>query len=198
MKVENGEAHIHFDGDPDDLLHPILIADGGLNQSHEPNPQFGDPPEVRDAQYAKDRFDELADHRTTAGYPVYRENAPGTVAMVQLNGKTFHGISSGLDPANYSLPVEARRRLVERLRDKFGLTAKHLGEAEFVSHAEAEALLRAFDHFGALPEVVEIYVDRETCDPCEADLKRIARMLGVKELRIYQFDTHKANPLIMR
>ncbi len=198
MKIENGEAHIHFDGNPDKVLHVIPVAQGGLNQSHEPNPQFGDPPEIRDPAYAAKRYDELAAQRKAAGYPPYRENGPGTAAMVQLNGETFHGTNSKLDPGNYALPIEARRRLVDRLREEFGLAAKHLGEAEFVSHAEAEALLRAFEHFGSLPEVVEIYVDRETCDSCQGDLNRIARMLGVKELRIYQLDTKKENPLIMR
>ena len=200
VKIENGEAHIHFDGDPDGTLHVIPVVQGGLNQSHEPNPQFGDPPEIRDTGYTTQRHDELAAHRKASGHPPYSKSGAGagTAAMVQLNGKTFHGANSTLDPGNYALPVEARRRLVNRLREQFGLAAKHPGEAEFVSHAEAEALLRAFEHFGSLPEVVEIYVDRETCDSCNPDLKRIAAMLGVKELRVYQMDTTKPNPLILR
>jgi hypothetical protein len=198
MKVENGVAHVHFDGDPDGQLHPIAIADGGLHHSHDPNPEFGDPPPIRDESYRAQRYAEIDAHRQLAGYGPYTRNGGNTVAMVQLNGETFHGTNSTLDPGNYALPIEARRRLVERLRAEFGLVAKHTGEAEFVSHAEAEALLRAYAHFGELPEVVEIYVDRATCQhSCQIDLPRIARMLGVKELRIYQM-AGSTNPIIMR
>jgi hypothetical protein len=198
VEVVGGVAHVHFDGEPDTTVHQVPIAGGELNRSLEPNALFGDPPEIRDPIFAKARLDEVRDHRVAAGLPPYGKTSGGTAAMVQINGKSFHGTNSRLDPGNYSLPKEARRRLFDHLKDKFGLKAAHLGDAQFISHAEGEALLRAFLEFGSLPEVVEIYVDRETCDFCEKDLSRIARMLGVKELRIYQLDTTKPNPLIMR
>lgn len=197
IKVENGIAQVHFDGDPDDQLHPVAIAAGGLRRSHDPNPKFGDPPPFRDEADAAKGYAGLAAHRTKAGYQPYRRSGDDTVAMVQLNGKSFHGTNSRLDPSNYALPVEARRRLFDRLKAEFGLVAANLGEAKFISHAEGEALIRAFAHFGELPEVVEIYVDRETCKSCAGNLQRIAQLLGVKELRIYQLDGRN-NPIVMR
>lgn len=197
IKVENGVAQVHFDGEPDDQLHPVAIAAGGLRRSHDPNPKFGDPPPFRDEADAAKGYAGLAAHRTKAGYQPYRRSGDDTVAMVQLNGKSFHGTNSRLDPSNYALPVEARRRLFDRLKAEFGLIAANLGEAKFISHAEGEALIRAFAHFGELPEVVEIYVDRETCKSCAGNLQRIAQLLGVKELRIYQLDGRN-NPIVMR
>jgi hypothetical protein len=197
IKVENGVAQVHFDGDPDDQLHPVAIAAGGLRRSHDPNPKFGDPPPFRDEADAAKGYAGLDAHRKKAGYQPYRRSGDDTVAMVQLNGMSFHGTNSRLDPSNYALPVEARRRLFDRLKAEFGLSAANLGEAKFISHAEGEALIRAFAHFGELPEVVEIYVDRETCKSCAGNLQRIAQLLGVKELRIYQMDGRN-NPIVMR
>jgi hypothetical protein len=147
----------------------------------EPIPADRNPAELAAADTAIDKF------REEAKLPPYKQGdkETGTVAVIKLNGETFHGTSAGLEPQNYSQPKQRRRDLVEALRKKGSLEAANLGEAPFVSHAEAEALLLAHQHFGSLPEVLEIYVDRPTCPDCDQNLVLLAQHLGVKELRVY-------------
>jgi hypothetical protein len=144
------------------------------------------------------QFKAIEKHRQDMDLPVYAhgDGESGTVARLQLAGEAFHGTNSGLDPANFALPLGARRELFERLAKSFGLKVENLGQAKFLSHAEAEALIRAYTRFGALPEVVELFVDRPTCPSCNQDLIKLAKLLGVKELRIYY--RGQSNPPLIR
>jgi hypothetical protein len=59
-----------------------------------------------------------------------------------------------------------------------------LGNAQFLSHAEAETLIKAAKE-GKLPKVVEMHVDRATCNSCREYLPALAKELGVEKLNIY-------------
>ena len=197
--TSGGYARVHFDG-PNAPKPLIFIDGGGLKVAYEPDPRFDQiPPPIRKQAKMDEQFAKIADHRKESELPVYAIGAgeTGTVARLELGGKAFHGTNSGLDPANFALPLGTRRELFEQLAKAFGLKEQNLGQAKFLSHAEAEALIRAYLHFGALPEVVELFVDRPTCPSCSKDLIRLARMLGVKELRIY-YRGQSDPPLIQR
>jgi uncharacterized protein YukE len=183
-----GKAQIHFDGADRPSQGRFLISDGELSVAHEPDPRFDKvPPVHRSDAEMKAQFDKVAEHRKDSDLPVYDmgTGATGTVARIELGGESFHGTNSGLDPANFALTLESRRALFEQLCKAAGLKSDNLGQAKFLSHAEAEAMIRAYVHFGALPEVLELFVDRPTCPSCSKDLIRLARLLGVKEMRIY-------------
>jgi len=197
--TKTGSARIHFD-DPAAPKPLVPIEDGEVRIAREPNKMFDPAPPVhRDDAEMQAQFAKIEDHRKAGDLPVYShgDGSTGTVARIEINGIAFHGTNSGLDPANFALTLPSRRALFERLATAFGLKSEHLGQAKFLSHAEAEALIRAFTHFGALPEVVELFVDRPTCPSCNKDLIRLAKMLGVKELRLY-YRGQSDPPLVRR
>ena len=63
---------------------------------------------------------------------------------------------------------------------------------QFLTHAEAQALMNAQRQFGRLPERVTLFVDRPTCpqcfgsmeEPTERGLRVLAELYGVKELTV--------------
>ena len=197
--VVNGVAHIHFDSDPPGVQRQVAHADDKLSRAADPDPRFGDPPPHRDNKHIQDEIDEIMDFRSSALLPEFSQDADtGTVARIVLGGEVFHGTSAGLDPPNYSLRNKRRQEIFDRLRTEFGLKVPDdlSQNAMFLGHAEAEAMLLAYDHFGRLPEVLEIYVDRSTCNDCRNNMVLLARMLGVKEVRVYY--RNQTNPPLVR
>ncbi|TGX55005.1 hypothetical protein E5A73_06085 [Sphingomonas gei] len=197
--VEGGTVTIHFDNEAPDATRSLPHGDDLLSQAGDPDPRFGDAPPFRSADKIKDEIDKLMEFRATALLPDFSQDADaGTVARIALGGEEFHGTSAGLDPPNYSLRNERRQKIYKELIAKFGLkdTGPTSQDAMFLGHAEAEAMLLAYDHFGRLPEVLEIYVDRSTCNDCRNNMMRLAKMLGVKELRVYYLN--QTNPPLVR
>lgn len=91
------------------------------------------------------------------------------------------------------MPLEARRAWFNRLSDRGLLPGvNNLGQAQFLSHAEAHALIRAHQAQGSLPRTIIMHVDRPTCPNCQRHLPALMRELGVDEIRIYW--TNQANP----
>ena len=199
---KGGVARIHFDP-PSGAKVRVPVEDGELKVALEPDPRFDKiPPVIRSKAEMDAQFKAIETHRTDMDLPVYAHGngESGTVARLELAGEAFHGTNSGLDPANFALPLGARRELFERLAKSFGLKVENLGQAKFLSHAEAEALIRAYTRFGALPEVVELFVDRPTCPSCNQDLIKLAKLLGVKELKnlLSRPEQSAADPEVMR
>ena len=53
--------------------------------------------------------------------------------------------------------------------------------AGFVRHAEAQALINAYNALGSLPESIEMFSDRVTCTyACRRDLPDLFTYLGIK------------------
>jgi hypothetical protein len=198
LGVQNGQVRIRFDNDPPGTEQQLPHTAGLLSRAGDPDPRFGDPPSMRSQPEINQRIARIMEFRSEALLPEYsKKSEAGTVALIELGGEVFHGTNSGLDPANYSHGIVQRRQLFDRLVAEFGLTVPN-GEfknAQFLGHAEAEAMVLAHAHFGRLPEVLEIFVDRQTCPDCSKNLIRLARMLGVRELRIY-YKNQKRAPLV--
>jgi hypothetical protein len=134
------------------------------------------------------QFGEIAKFRKLNNLPEFIQSVDttGTVAKVEIGKKTFFGISSKLSPK--SLPL--RRKWFELLN--FNPPRKHLGNARFLSHAEAHALINAFEDIGYLPKKITIFVDRETCRWCVYEIHYLMKKMGIEELTI--FNSIKANP----
>ncbi|WP_294355188.1 RHS repeat-associated core domain-containing protein [uncultured Clostridium sp.] len=147
-------------------------------------------------RHIEENFSSIERMRKRAGLPEYKyRGRTGTVSKVELldfNNESFFGTNSrmyklgskprvGLD----SNPIQYRRSLFLYLKDKGKLEGiKHLGRAPFLSHAEANSLLRAYERKGDLGRVV-LYVDRPTCWNCKKYLGTLMDELGITELNIY-------------
>ena len=140
-------------------------------------------PEAAPGRASIDEHEKIASFRRRAGIARYvlEDKPTGAVARVEANGRTFYGVSTGLQrgAAKGALRVAA----FERLRENF-LWARRWSDVEFLKHAEAHALLRAAGS-GRLPLRLSIYVDRPTCPWCRNQLGYLLRDLGVEELTIH-------------
>jgi hypothetical protein len=197
--VDGDLAQVVFDATPALPAEQMPVAGAGMIHATEPDSRFGDAPPFRTPSEVEAQLDEIARFRGEAQLPEFSQDATtGTASAVVLGGEVFHGTNSGLDTPNYSLTLESRRALFTRLVAEFGLQVPDgvFQNAQFLGHAEAEAMLLAYQHFGRLPEVLEIFADRTTCNDCSTNLILLARMLGVRELRIYY--RNQSNPPLIR
>ena len=133
---------------------------------------------------------EIANYRQQTGMPAYqwRPGETGTVAYVEVGGQRFYGHNTGLERKYLNTDNRAlREAALEEIQNKTGqLKGFKYGDwdVRFLTHAEAEALIKAHAQFGRLPERMTLYVDRITCNNCEESLPLLVEAYGVKELRI--------------
>jgi hypothetical protein len=133
---------------------------------------------------------EIANYRQQTGMPAYqwRPGETGTVAYVEVGGRRFYGHNTGLERKYLNTDNRAlREAALAEIQNKTGqLKNFKYGDwdVRFLTHAEAEALVKAHAQFGRLPERMTLYVDRITCNNCEESLPLLVEAYGVKELRI--------------
>lgn len=121
-----------------------------------------------------------------------------TVAVVTVDGKPYFGTNSSITP---EMKEETRGKR-EEYREKVSYSPPkeqeptHLGLVQSLVHAESYALIMAYEGSGnALPEKMEMYVDRKTCNMCRGEMPSLLKFMGVKELTIYSKDM--LEPLII-
>ena len=148
-------------------------------------------------------FAEIAAYREQMGMPEYKYNEPtGTVAQVaklEINREPIYGHNTTLEREYLGTDNRAlRKEALKEIQTKLGkLQGLRYGDSKvwFLTHAEAEALIKAHKQFGELPEKMTIYIDRITCDNCIKNLPLLAELYGVKELTV--IDSH-GNGLLVR
>ena len=119
----------------------------------------------------------------------------GTVASVRVNGRDVFGLNTTLERQYLGVDtLAARREVLQQIQQQLGkmqgATIDRAGQ--FLTHAEAEALMNAQRQFGRLPERLTLHVDRPTCpqcfgsmeEPTERGLRVLAELYGVKELTV--------------
>jgi hypothetical protein len=115
-------------------------------------------------------FDSLAARRAELNLPAAgAANDTATLSRLEINGKSFDGINSGLQ------------------NPKSGITLDRVN-AQTKTHAEAEAVQRAVDAgMQGQAKRAEMWVDRDPCDSCGkyGGLRSLARNLGVDELVVH-------------
>jgi MafB19-like deaminase len=129
----------------------------------------------------------------------------GTVATVRVNGRDIYGLNTTLERQYLGVDTLAARRAVlqqiqQQLGKLQGATIERSGQ--FLTHAEAQALMNAQRELGKLPERLTLFVDRPTCpqcfgsmsEPTERGLRVLAELYGVKELTV--IDSQGATLLI--
>jgi MafB19-like deaminase len=142
----------------------------------------------------------IAAYRQTHGMPAIdltpgTGGPTGTVATVRLNGRDVYGLNTTLERQYLGVDTLAARQAVlteiqQTLGKMQGATIARSGQ--FLTHAEAQALMNAQRQFGRLPERVTLFVDRPTCpqcfgsmeEPTERGLRVLAELYGVKELTV--------------
>jgi hypothetical protein len=151
----------------------------------------------------KAKFESIEEFRKTNKLPEfsYPKNAKGevtgTVAYLEADGKKVFGTNTTigrekLGTDNAVLRKEAitdiQNKLGKLKGDKYGVD-----DAKFLTHAEAEALIKlAKKNGGKLPEELTMYVDRPTCSDCRGrdgevgkGLSLLTELYGVKKLTVY-------------
>jgi hypothetical protein len=119
----------------------------------------------------------------------------GTVASVRVNGREIYGLNTTLERQYLGVDtLAARREVLQQIQQQLGKMPGATIErsAQFLTHAEAQALINAHRTAGRLPERVTLYVDRPTCNMCagstetatENGLRVLAELYGVRELTV--------------
>ena len=115
----------------------------------------------------------------------------GTVAYVKEGGKEFYGLNTSLERDVLKIDTLAlRKEVLEEIQTKLGKLkgATIAGRGQFLTHAEAEALMNAQRELGQLPKKMTLYVDRPTCNMCgggpDNGLPLLAELYGIEELTV--------------
>ena len=134
-----------------------------------------------------DGYSLIAKFRRMAGLGPYSIDSGNTVALISVDDNMFFGVNSGITEQSKLATREIRNKWLKEVNwtppKKYA--PRHLGQALSLTHAEAHALIRAYESLGKLPEVITMYVDRVTCNICRGELPIILKRLRVKELIIY-------------
>jgi len=181
--------HAHAGGGPNDGGSGGGRAGGGGTDEGAPKYSAKSPEALQE---------DIAKFRRENGLPEYSPSpgSTGTVATVNVDGVPYYGRNSLLP--GYDRSLEARRELFSNLKGKGKLEGlDDLGDAQFLSHAEADVLLNAHTARGSLPEKMTLAVDRPTCPNCQKYLGDLASELGVKEITIF-WKNQKGGPLVIK
>lgn len=190
---QDGALWIHLDVDPahgDLTLIPLDLAPVFLAPGERPAPEGARVPIRSQAEQDayQQKIDAIRNREADRGVPPFHSNTKsGTVAIARVAGRDFEGTNSTLAAALTTMAVSERNTLLGILR-QFGIDPEKPGQRhDFVDHAELASLVLARESLRpqAMPDVVELFVDRTACSNCRANLHALASWLGVKEIRIY-------------
>ena len=129
-----------------------------------------------------DEFRRLKGNMSQLGDDIpIRGDGNGTVSFVDIDGNPVFGVNS----TNLARDIDKNlgRDWASTLDLQYGR-----GTGQFLTHAEAHSLMRAYDKTGGnLPANMSMYVDRASCSFCRAPdaLPRMAREMGVENLTLH-------------
>ena len=143
------------------------------------------------------RKPEIDQYRASQGLDPYKSNEPtGTVAFADLNGQKVFGTSpeigraAGINLNKKALGQQALNDIQTNLGklkgDRYGQ-----GEAEFLTHAEGEAVIRAAGQLKGQPlGELKVFVDRVTCGKCQDGLPLLAELYNIGKITIRDSHGH--------
>nr|WP_294815337.1 hypothetical protein [uncultured Sphingomonas sp.] len=200
IEVHGGIAVIRYDGLPDArVLTPL---EGGMVFPARHLMGGGDVPLVPllsggplDTEMAR-----ITQFRDENDLPEYvRGDKTGTVAVAHVGDDHFYGTNSGMPTERTTMTaadIQAMRAIMHALG--FADPTASQNTQQHFTHAEFAALYAASLRRGTMPEVVELFVDRDTCESCQNHLDRLAGYFGIKELRVYFFNAPPPQPVIYK
>jgi hypothetical protein len=159
---------------------------------------------LRDEKEQKAAQDDIDRFRKDESLPEFAdESEAGTVSIARAMGEQGVGTNSTLAARTVNLTHEERGELL-LLFKKLGLDPQDTSrDPRFVHHGELASLVELRSELRKsgkpMPEVVELFVDRDTCDSCKKNLSIVAAFLGIPELRVYtRGQAAGSRPLIIR
>jgi uncharacterized membrane protein len=128
------------------------------------------------------KYKEIADYRKKEGITEYdpKKSSSGTVARLETGSEPQYGVNTSLQK---SKSFALRKEGFELIRNEFP-KAKVWSQVNFITHAEAHSLLKAWKA-GLIRDVMVMYVDRPTCNMCIGGLPKLMKALGIKKLIIF-------------
>ncbi len=171
------------------------------NLSGERDPQVVP---LRDKDHQDSAQKDIDRYRREESLPAYVEaTEAGTVSIARAAGAEGVGTNSTLAARTVNLTHQERTDLLGLLK-ALGLDPNATtNDPRFVHHAEIASLIELRGELRKagkpMPEVVELFVDRATCESCGPNLSLVAAYLGIPELRIYtRGQAAGSPPLIIR
>jgi len=164
------------DGTKEPATPDSVVKDESLAQQAE-----GKEPALEPTVEVMKQYADIADYRKTEGLPAFdpANGETGTVAKVVSDGKASYGENTSLRSKGFEL----RKRGFELIKHRYP-KAKSWSQVNFLTHAEAHALLEAWQS-GNLGKNVSMFVDRLTCNMCEGGLPKLLTALGVEKITIF-------------
>lgn len=141
-------------------------------------------------------FQRLRDYRVEQGVGPYigGKGDTGTVAVARVGDEHFAGTNSTMKLKDGPTMTSADRAAMLAILQHLGLASTSPADAnkrQHFTHAEFEALYLAHRELGTFPDVVELFVDRTTCESCKGNLDAVAAYFGIKELRVYHYEQER-------
>jgi hypothetical protein len=134
--------------------------------------------------WAHNTCEEIKQYRIANNLPEYSQGneGTGTVAEVTVNGTAYYGRSENLG----CLSIAQQEYWFNRMKSEGYLTGRAtLASAAFLRHAEAHALVNAYNANEGLPTSIQMYSDRPTCTyACRKDLQELLKVMGVTSISI--------------
>ena len=148
---------------------------------------------VRSANTITDHGAGISRFRQRAGLPAYdlADGSTGTVARAVVeDGRFYHGVNTKFSPAS----IPSRMDVVAELQAKgYFKNVTNIGQAPMLAHAEAHALMRAFNRTGS--KNIALYVDRPVCGACRRQLGLLADHFGIDNLKIHELGNPTPIPI---
>jgi hypothetical protein len=172
-----------------------------LNTSGEKVPEVVPLRNAVEQQAAQQDIDAYRKQESLLPYAEKSEH--GTVSIARAAGEEGVGTNSTMSARTVNLTHEERADLLAMFK-QLGIDWQNTTrDPRFVHHAELASLIELRSDLRKngkpMPEVVELFVDRDTCDSCCNNLSVIAAYLGIPELRIYTRNQPAGSPpLIIR
>jgi hypothetical protein len=154
---------------------------------------------IQDVATRRKMQDEIEHERTAEGFGNFDEGngKTGTVSIASGGGKQAVGTNSTMSAKAVTLSQHDRADLL-KLMDMLNLDPHDtMRDPRFVHHAELASLFNLRAKLGKgdkMPTVVDLYVDRITCDSCLKNLSLVAAYLGIEELRVYTRENGGTEP----
>jgi hypothetical protein len=204
LRVEGDRVDISFSSLGHETVHQIQLSDRDTfrarNRADEAVPVV--PFRSADEQQASQK--QINTIRASEHLPPYAENSEaGTVSIARAGNIEGVGTNSTLAARTVHMTHDERAELMTLMR-RIGLDPTNTTrDPRFVHHAELASLFDLRSELRRsgrpMPEVVELFVDRDTCNSCAQNLSLVASYLGVAELRIYtRGQAAGSPPLIIR
>lgn len=127
------------------------------------------------------QYADIAEFRKNEKLPVYDQanGDTGTISKLNNGGSPVWGENSGMRSAG----LELRKKGFNLIKGSYP-KAKFWSQVNYLTHAEAHALLQAWES-GLVKEHMTMFVDRPTCNMCIKGIGVLMKALGIKSLDVY-------------